>query len=689
MTEPGRIALIGWIALIVTPVEASGWQAPPDTLRRDTLPAIDVRVLRMPIELEQAPYAVVVYDRGVGASARPGLGLDEALRGVAGVQVDNRYNDALGERISVRGFGARSQFGVRGVKVVVDGVPATLADGQTALSHVDPRMIGRVEVIRGPASAQWGNAAGGVIAFETTPPPDVPYRQTIDATAGPDGMLRVGATAAGRRGAASYRVAATRLVNDGHRDWSRAEKVYGSGAFGYRTADSEWRVVGHAVRYDAQNPGALSSTLLAEDRTQAYANNRRQRTGEEATQGQLGAVWRRVAGRREYEVSGYGLLRRVDNPIPPAIIDVERAAGGARAIVRSAFGVAGREARWAVGAEIERQSDDRANYVNEEGERGALSLDQHETVTAVGAFAQLTAEVAPRLRVLGAIRYDAFRFEATDRLVGAGDPDDSGRRDMDALSPSVGVLVEAAPWLRLFGNLATSFETPTTTELANRPDGAGGFNPVLEPQRTRSYEAGAKGRFGATLAYELTAYRARVRDALVPFEVPGAEGRQFFRNAGSAVHRGVEAGVAVTLRSGWTGRMAYTYTDAKFEAYAVGGDVYDGNRVPGVAPHRFDATLAYRAARWHAGLDHRRVSRTPVDDANEAHSPSYAVTHLRLGLIGVRVGGVELAPHLAVRNVFDVEHNAAVTVNAFGGRYFEPGPGRSLYVGASLALGAR
>jgi len=186
----------------------------------------------------------------------------------------------------------------------------------------------------------------------------------------------------------------------------------------------------------------------------------------------------------------------------------------------------------------------------------------------------------------------------------------------------------------------------------------------------------------------VAAYRAEVEDALIPFEVQTAPGRQFFRNAGTARHRGAEASLSLALLDGLTGRIGYTYTDARFESYATEGGTFDGNRVPGVAPFRFDAALTYRGSQgWFVGVDYRRVSRIPVNDANSAYSPRYQVTDLRAGLERLRLGSVSVAPFAAITNVFDAEYNASVTVNAFGNRYFEPAPSRGFQVGARVAFG--
>jgi iron complex outermembrane receptor protein len=333
------------------------------------------------------------------------------------------------------------------------------------------------------------------------------------------------------------------------------------------------------------------------------------------------------------------------------------------------------------GAEVGFQRDDRQNYVNSGGERDGLTLNQYERVNDVALFGQAAVDPTDRLTLLGALRYDRFHFGVDDRLITADDPDDSGRRMMDAVSPSAGASFFVSNALNLYGNVATAFETPTTTELANRPSGAGGFNPELQPERTLSFEAGAKGS-GRAASYQLAVYHARVHDTLVPFEVPEAEGRQFFRNAGQAVHRGVEAGATVLALPGLRFQGAYTYTDARFRT----GDL-DGKLVPGISPHRAELTASYDAHRgWFGAVDTRYASKITVNDANTATSPAYFVADLRAGLTQLRLGRIVAEPTAGIDNLFDTEYNASVTVNAFGGRYYEPGPGRSFHLGLDVRL---
>jgi iron complex outermembrane receptor protein len=649
-----------------------------------------VTVLRAPLGGERVPYAVTVERRA--ALTGPGLGLGGLVGLAPGVQVDNRYAFSEGDRLVIRGFGARSQFGIRGVKVLVDGIPATLPDGQTSLSHVDPWRVTEAEILRGPASSLWGNAAGGVVRLETRPPPSAGAGGHAAVLLGTHGLDRQAIDAGWGSDTGGLGASLTRFSWDGFRGHSGARKRYGTARGEWRGDRSAVSLVAHGVDYEAESAGSLSAEQLAEDRTQANPFNVVQDAGEAASQLQLGLTWRRALGSGPVadpgailELTMWGLTRSLDNPIPPAVIDLSRRAAGVRASVRGASAVGPRTVTWVVGADAEGQWDDRANFENEEGERGARTLDQDEEVRALAPFVEVSARIAGPVRALAGIRWDAYRFRVDDRLVTSTDPDDSGTRRMSALSPSAGLVADLGV-ASVYGNVASSFETPTTTELANRPTGAGGFNPDLEPQRAISVELGARLRAGAAAALQLGFYRTEIDDVLVPFEVPDAPGRSFFRNAGSAIHRGVEVDGWARPLAGVTLRAAYAWTDARFDAFPAGSEDVSGNRVPGVAPHRADASIAWEpAAGGRLELTQRYVSGVPVDDGNTAAAPAYALTAVAGAAPPLRVAGTRVEIFAGLDNLLDRPHISAVVVNAFGGRYYEPGPGRTVHLGLRLS----
>ncbi|HUF49217.1 MAG TPA: TonB-dependent receptor [Longimicrobiales bacterium] len=656
----------------------------------------DSAVLHRPILVRAAlPFSVLGAPRPIAtltgaelSDGRAAVFLEEVVQALPGVQIQNRYNFAVGERLSVRGFGGRAQFGVRGVRILVDGVPATLPDGQSTLDHLDVATLGRVEALRGPAASLYGNAAGGVLHFETRQPATAVIRPELFTMTGSDGMLQLRGTVDGTVAGLGYLISAARIHYDGFRRDSLPDDGNTYGAARRSSLNTTLHLPGgpgrlratiNALDLAAENPGSLARAVFDTSR-QAFINNVRVRTRKDVRQGQLGLSWDGPVGATAAEVAAYGLLRTVDNPIPSDIIVLDRSAFGARALVDvpaqladRAFGIGG-------GVELDLQRDDRQNYANSAGGRGALRLDQLERVRATGIFGYARLQLLTTIGISAGLRYDRFHFDAQDRFVTA-DPDDSGERDMAALSPSFGITFEPAPRIGMFASITTSFETPSTTELANRPEGAGGFNPELDPQRGTTYEGGVRSFVAHQTYIELTAHRTTLRDELVPFEVQGVPGRTFFSNAGRSTHRGFEVALHSAPLAALSGRISYSWLDARFEEYRRGANVFDGNRIPGMAPHSLDAVL--RAAHHDAFAEVRTQYRgaVPADDANSAEAPPHFLLDVRAGSNGVRIGSLELAPVAGINNVLDRRYAAAVTVNAFGGRFFEPGPSRTYHVG--------
>lgn len=651
-----------------------------------------VRVLRSAIGSE-TPFPVSVVAGAELTRGVAGAFLEEALRAIPGVQIQNRFNFAVGERVSIRGFGPRAQFGVRGVRILVDGIPATLPDGQATIDHLDLSSLGRVEVLRGPNSAMYGNAAGGVIHFRSIDPVDEGSLVSLGTTTGSYGLLTLNGVLSGRSGEMGYRLSFSQLGWDGYRrdpvaddgsTYGQAARSVLNGTLTLPLAGGRLRFVANGLDLDADNPGSLSIALQDESYRQAYQSNVVNRLGKTIRQGQLGASWSTTSADSETEIALWGVRRELENPIPGTVIGVDRNTGGVRALTRRSGSTGFGSLSAGAGVELELMRDDRHNWENEGGEPGALTLSQLETVRGAGLFAQARADIRERLSLLVGLRYDRIRFSADDRFVAAGDPDDSGVRTMDAISPSGGIVVRATPQVELFGSVARSFETPTTTELVNRPTGAGGFNPDLEPQRGLTLEGGVRGRVADALAFEATLFRTDLEDDLVPFEVPADPGRQFFRNAGESRHTGWEVSVDGRLSDAARVRVAYTHVNARFRSFVTEDADHSGNRVPGLAPDRVDALAVF--TRGPAYVEARGLYQgpVPVDDAGAFSSPDYFVADLRAGLERVPVGGILASPYLAVANVFDERYNSSVTVNAFGGRYFEPGPGRTYRVGLEV-----
>ncbi len=671
---------------------------PADTIDPIPVPGVVVNILRSPVRMDRAPFAVSVIREEIRDRGRSASSIEEALHGLPGVQVQNRFNAALGEQIAIRGFGARSQFGVRGIRVFVDGIPATLPDGQSSLDHLDLGSLGRVEALRGPGAALYGNASGGVLNFSSRRPSEARVRPELRLVRGDHGMRRIQATTSGTLGERGYVVSLSRYDWDGFRTriggspgevYGRTFREQANATFRSPLAGGTLSLVGNHLWLDAENPGSLSRADFELGDRRAFPGNVNQGTGKTVRQTQGGVSWIGPVGSRELELSAYGIRRDLSNPIPAAIVDLDRAAGGFRTLLRTdQMGPTG-SIWWAVGFEIDVQSDERFNFRNVAGERGDLTLDQEEQVLGGAIFVQALLPINDVLDVMTGLRYDRIRFRADDRFPrDPGDPVGTGERTLDSASPSFGLHASFHRSLGAYMNLSTAFETPTTTELANRPEGAGGFNPDLDPQVGITGEIGARGLLGEVAAWEFAFFHTVLYNELVPFEVETAPGRTYFRNSGRSQREGVEAALQFTPDPAVSARFVLSTNRARFRTYTVGEQDFGGNRVPGVAPWRGEAILRVGPGRWYAELRGEALSSIPANDANdpEAEIPSRRLLDARFAINDVRLLGTELSPFLGVTNVFDRVHVSSVAVNAFGGRYFEPGPGRSLYLGASLAL---
>ena len=666
--------------------------------RPDTLPPVTVTVTRADLPLARLPFAVAIVNKR-DLAARPTWGLDEALAAVPGVYAANRYNFSLDQRLAIRGFGARSAFAVRGVKVLLDGIPQTLPDGQGQLTHVDLGAADRIEVLRGSASALYGNASGGVISIWTDA--RIPDRTSGDVrvVAGTfdrsldrtwtkwqgTGRFRVG------RGGATLNV--SRLAYEGERAHSAADFRALSARLRLPLG-SVWSLTALADIGDqprADNPGALNLTELGRNRDTVPPLNVTTHAGKDVFQGQGGVTLRgTLASGDEATVTLFGLARDLENPTTFAYIRLNRTAYGSRAVFTRRGG------HVTAGLDLQRQRDDRTNFGNSGGSPDTVrSLDQLERVMEIGPFVQGVVDVAPRATLTAGMRYDRVSFAVADRLIGDSTADvkyrnDSGERVMAAFSGSLGATLKAGAAVTVYASTGSSFETPTTTELANRPDTAGGFNRDLSPQRAWTYEVGARGDGGG---WEVAVYQADVRDALVSFEIPASPGRRFFRNAGSARYRGVEFTAGAAIVRGLEGRVTWTYSDFRYRRYAftAGGTthVLDGRRLPGIPQQALRLALRARPAAWRGvwgEIETQYASRYAVDDTLSRQTSRWWVTNLRAGW---EVRGGRLAPFVAFQNVFNRKYVASVVVNAAAGRYYEPAPGRNMYLGVTATYSGR
>jgi len=713
-----RVRYVSALSALVAPALLAQAPTVSDTLHRDStrvaLPEITVTVTRSPETVARVPAAIGVVDRHDIQGAQATLNLDEALNNLPGVYVANRYNYSLDEQLSIRGAGIRANFGLRGVKVLLDGVPQTLPDGQSQMTNVDYGDISRIEVLRGAASSLYGNASGGVISLTSEGAAPGPFSQSVRAEGGSFGLFKISERTTGRSGNASGVLSLSHTNVDGFRQYSGTDFTQLSLAGNYVVGSSTNLGLhfGYTDAPNAHNPGALTQTEFFANPDSAAANNLLRKANKAVSQGQLAFSLTQHTSRGQWDAVVFGVLRNLDNPLatpPPTgpgpnigtYTTIDRQVGGLRLSTIQHLGDGEAAPELTAGVDVQRQRDDRASFRSISGVPDTSILNQREIVTEVGPFVQLRVSPVQELILAAGGRYDAVRFVVEDHHLSDG-VDNSGSRTMSAFSGNAGISWVPDPRFSPYVNVSTSFQTPTTTELVNQPNSTGGFNNDLNPQRTANYEMGVRGTVG-TVTYTLTGYIDRTTNAIVPYQEVG--GRSYYTNAGQVRNDGVELGLTGRPINQLRLFANYTYSNYRFGTYRlVAGattTVLDGKRVPGV-PKGF-VRLGLRAgpvASFWLDVDHTMATSMYADDQNTLYVDGLGstpkgqvpglgngVTNARLSWEG-RAGGAWIRPFVAVNNLWDRRYVGSLTINGAAGRVFEPSPGRNFYLGGEIGWAA-
>jgi iron complex outermembrane receptor protein len=671
-------------------------KAPPVPL--DT---VVVSATREESSVFDAPAAVNAIGADVITVAGPQVNLSEALTRIPGIAALNRQNYAQDLQVSIRGFGARSTFGIRGLRVIVDGIPATMPDGQGQLSSISLSSAQRVEVLRGPLALLYGNAAGGVVQVFTRSGAPQP---TLSAgyAAGSYGMHREDVQFATTAGPHAFTVDASRFDTDGYRDHSAATREIVNAKWAWQAAQKT-RVITTVNVFDqpkAQDPLGLTRAQWEQDPRQTQPIAIQNDTRKSVRQDQAGSLVEHrfdedttLSGRVYYgqrhldNALGVPLAAQVPATSSGGIVVFDRDYEGAGLQLARRFALGAQTtARLLAGVTYDRMHDDRQGYINQNGQRGALKRDEDDYVSSTDALLQGSADFGDAWSAIAGVRATRVRFETNDHYIAPGNPDDSGTIDYNGTNPVAGLTWHAAPRLNFYVNAGRGFETPTFTELAYR-NNASGLNTDLKASHSRHLEIGGKWRSGGQ-ALDIAAYDIRTDDELVVDVNTG--GRSTFRNAGRTTRRGVELLHSAHWTPEWSTQLAFTLLRARFDETFLSGagaaavPVAAGNRLPGTPERSGYAELAY-APRWgwaglNAAVEFVYAGRLYVDDVNSDFTAQAKIVNLRAGF-RYRDGALEIEPLVRLDNATDRRYAGSVIVNEANRRFFESAPGRNWMVG--------
>jgi len=671
-------------------------------------PATDARLSEITVHstlggttLEQTPASVTVVDGEQMRDRQLQVNLSESLSGVPGLQINNRQNYAQDLQLSIRGYGARSTFGLRGVRLYVDGIPATMPDGQGSLSHIDIGSLERVEVLRGPYSALYGNSSGGVISMYTETPTGRPSLEG-GYTVGSNGQKRISAKASGQTGQGlSYVLSASRYLTDGYRDHSAADRNVANAKLSTAIGDdATLTIVANTMKTDAQDPQGLTWAQWQANPRQASAVAETFNTRKTLEQTQVGATYeRRLSAAHSVSLTAYAGHRSMEQyqSIPES---AQRAAGHAGGVIDMSRDYAGLDARWTgrfsntpvpvtvtAGLSVDTVKEDRQGYENfvgsQLGVKGALRRDEDNSVTSIDPYVQATWQLAPAWSLGTGLRYSHLKFESDDRYIRAGNPDDSGSVTHSKALPVVSLSYQLTPEKTVYASAGRGFETPTFAELSYRPGSIGGLNFDLQPSVSTQYEVGYRERLTGAVkgGWSAAVFQSRTSDEIV--SAGSSNGRTTYRNAGDTRRQGLELQADLRLAPQWKLQAAYTYLDAKF--LQASGTAAAGNMLPGLAKQHLALGLDYDlTSEWRVGVSAEYMGQVYVNDANSESAPSYTVAAASIGYRKV-MGPWTLRAFARVDNLFDRKYVGSVIVNDGNQRYFEGAPGRQWITGVSAA----
>ncbi|UAW98545.1 TonB-dependent receptor [Halopseudomonas nanhaiensis] len=622
-----------------------------------------------------------------------GANVSESLQRLPGIVALNRQNYAQDLQISSRGFGSRAQFGVRGVRLVQDGIPLTMPDGQGQPALFDLDSLQRIEVLRGPLAALYGNASGGIIQGFTGEAPFYPTLENRSAI-GSDGLWRSRLRYGGQHGPLNIQANVSRLETDGYRDHSETRRDLANLRLGWDIDDASslTLLVNTLDQPDTQDPLGLTEQALREDRRQAVSNAYRFNTRKSVRHNQAGLNYqRRLANDDRITVMVYGGERYVQQYLAfpgsgefagGGVIELDRTFGGGEIGWQRDSEAFGLPVELAAGLTYDYQGEDRLGFVNEQGVKGGLQRDEFNRVDGQDAYFITTWTLAPKWTMTAGLRHSQVEFESKDDYFTDGN-DDSGSVLFEQTNPALGLSYQWTPELSVYAAIGQGFETPTAQELAYRPEGSG-LNFGLSPARSRNSEIGLKLRRQDT-SVTAALFHTLVDDEIVTGPDQAFTGRSTYANAAESTRKGVELALEQRFDYGITAYAAYTYLQARFDRYATEDGDLSGNDLPGVPNHSLFAELAWQppGTGFTTAFEAQGLSERYANDTNEDQASGYAVFNWRAAYRH-EVAGWAVEPFVRVDNLGDREYIGSLIVNGPGGRFYEPAPERNWLAGLSL-----
>ncbi|MCU4379940.1 TonB-dependent receptor [Acinetobacter haemolyticus] len=698
--------LYGCIVLCMGLGSSSIWATESNSEHTVQLPTITVEATRMNTDYLHTPASVFRVDTSEQQQSAQ-VNLTELVKGVPSLQLNNRENYAQDLQLSMRGFGARSTFGVRGIRLYVDGIPATMPDGQGQTSNIDLSSLSHLEVLTGPFSSLYGNSSGGTL-LTTTKEGQGKDSIELNYTGGSHDKNRAGIILQGgakNQNEPSYIISSSYFDTNGYRQHSDADKVQNNAKLTWNLEDgSKVNWITNYVKINANDPQGLTREQWRENPRQQVPFLKQFDVRKDIEQIQTGVTRSKpIDEQNELYMMGYWGNRQVTQyqSIPKSTQENLRHAGGVIDFERNYYGA---DFRWtgkellpntivSLGVALDAMDEDRKGYENfnlvngqpSYGVKGKLRRDEDNTLWNIDPYLQVSWQFLPTWKLDTGVRYSNVHYKSKDHFIVGVNGDDSGKTDYSKLLPSIALSWQVLPELLTYVSYAKGFETPTFTEMAYRPDGLGGFNFDLEASSSDTYEFGLKSQ-NMLGDFTLAVFQTKTKDDIVS---GGAkDGRNTFRNADKTLREGVELTWNKALWRDLIANASYAYLDATFESDvpAIGSvsKIESGNLIPGIAKQRAYVSLAWKPkAGLYGGVDAQYSDKIYVNDINTEVAPSYTTISAYTGYVW-NMNDWCVNTYARIDNMLDKNYIGSVIVNDGNGRFYEPADGRNWSAGFSV-----
>jgi iron complex outermembrane receptor protein len=646
-----------------------------DSIQIVDLENVVVKSTRINTTQKQAPLSVTLKSFSENKNFSSQSSFSDFIKNTPGVFTTSSNNFSQDMRISIRGFGARSAFGIRGIKLIVDGIPETTPDGQSQLDNLPLGLISNIEILRGPNANLYGNSSGGVISINTlTKPNDKFYRTS------------------GIFGAYQYQsIQRTRVL-----DWKNSnliihyDKRRSNGyrdQSNYKTSilnlkyinqlDQSNKIVWQINYTDspyAYDPGGLKLSEVEDNRRQARRNNIDYDTYEKVKHLKTGISWNYKKNDNSFFDSYFFYQQRDFYSKLPfnfgGIISIDRNYYGLGTKFTRNKNLENRNNTLVMGIDHLSQSDDRKRFKNNFGLKGDRTLSQMENFDTTGIYLISQTNFNSGLLLRYGIRYDI-------NSIGI---DSNNKVNLDKINPSLGISYSINSSDNIFFSFGTSFESPTLNELSNNPDGSG-FNKDLKSNNAVNYEVGWRKSL-SNIAFEAVAYVTNSDNEILPYEIELFPGKNFYRNVGSTLRQGIEISSSVSFQGGLF-NLNYTLSKNRFKDFILDGDDLSEKLIPGIPSQMLDLEVLFKLSKKRTLiLTNRLIGERYADNLNETLVSSYNIFNVKYSKEIFKKSQFSLG----VNNLFNEEFYDNIRINAFGKRYYEPAPKRNFYFGINFSF---